>query len=91
MARIFGVFCTKICYLIAKNMDENGPLEFHTVLYSKYDENLENYQRITLGQVVCTKIRRFRCIFHSHFQFLAGKHMVLVLGKICDTKLIKTS
>jgi hypothetical protein len=45
MARIFGVFCTKICYFMA----ENGLLEFRTVLYSKYDEKLENYKRKTLG------------------------------------------
>ena len=34
MARILGVFGTKICYFIAKNMDKNGPLEFCTVLWS---------------------------------------------------------
>ena len=32
MARILGVFGTKICYFIRKNMAENGPLKFHTVL-----------------------------------------------------------
>ena len=35
MARILGVLGTKICYFIVKNMDENGPLEFRTVLSSK--------------------------------------------------------
>jgi hypothetical protein len=32
MAKEIGDFCTKICYFIRKNMAENGPLEFHTVL-----------------------------------------------------------
>ena len=31
-------------------MAENGPLDFHTVLYSKYDEKVGNHQRNTLGQ-----------------------------------------
>ena len=39
MARILGVLGTKICYSIVKNMDTNGPLEFRTVLYSKYYGN----------------------------------------------------
>ena len=49
MAKNFGVFGTKICYFIKKNMAENGPLEFHTILYSKYDEKVGNHQRNTLG------------------------------------------
>ena len=43
-----GDFGTKICYFIRKNMAENGPLVFRTVLYSKYDENLGNHERKTL-------------------------------------------
>ena len=31
---ILGVFGTKICYFIRKNIAENGPLEFRTVLCS---------------------------------------------------------
>ena len=48
MAKILGVFGTKICYFIRKNMAENGPLVFRTVLYSKYDEKLGNHERKTL-------------------------------------------
>ena len=44
MAKIFGVFGTKICYFIRKNMADNGPLVFCTVLYSKYDEKVGNCQ-----------------------------------------------
>ena len=43
-----GDFGTKICYFIRKNMAENGPLVFRTVLYSKYDEKLGNHERKTL-------------------------------------------
>ena len=43
-----GDFGTKICYFIRKNMAENGPLEFCTVLYTKYDEKLGNCERKTL-------------------------------------------
>ena len=43
-----GDFGTKICYFIRKNMAENGPLVFCTVLYSKYDEKLGNHERKTL-------------------------------------------
>ena len=49
MAIMFGVFGTKICYFIRKNMAKNGLLVFRTVLYSKYDEKLGNYKRKTLG------------------------------------------
>jgi hypothetical protein len=52
MAKIFGVFGTKICYFIKENMTKNGPLVFRTVLCSKYDEKLGNCQRKTLRQVV---------------------------------------
>ena len=48
MAKKFGVFCTKICYFIEENMTKNGPLVFHTVLCSKYDEKMGNYQRKTM-------------------------------------------
>ena len=48
MAKIFGVFGTKICYLVRKNMADNGLLVFCTVLCSKYNEKLGNYQRKTL-------------------------------------------
>ena len=52
MAKILGVFCTKICYFMA----ENGPLEFRTVLYSNYDEKLGNHERKTLVFVsFCSK------------------------------------
>ena len=40
-----GVFGTKICYFTLLNMAENGPLEFHAVLYSNYDEKLGNHER----------------------------------------------
>ena len=43
-----GYFGTKTCYFIRKNMAENGPLVFRTVLYSKYDEKLGNHERKTL-------------------------------------------
>ena len=43
-----GDFGTKICYFIRKNMAENGPLVFRTVLYSNYDEKLGNHERKTL-------------------------------------------
>ena len=43
-----GDFGTKICYFIRKNMAENGPLAFRTVLYSNYDEKLGNHERKTL-------------------------------------------
>ena len=61
-------------------MAENGPLVFRTVLYSKYDEKLENYKRKTLGQLVCAEILRIRCILACHLQFLAGKHVVPRFG-----------
>ena len=48
MAKKFGVFCTKICYFIEENMTKNGPLVFRTVLCSKYDEKMGNYQRKTM-------------------------------------------
>jgi hypothetical protein len=52
MAKIFGVFGTKICYFIKENMTKNGPLVFRTVFCSRYDEKLGNCQRKTLRQVV---------------------------------------
>ena len=48
MAKKIGVFCTKICYFIEENMTKNGPLVFRTVLCSKYDEKMGNYQRKTM-------------------------------------------
>ena len=48
MAKKFGVFCTKICYFIEENMTKNGPLVFRTVLCSKYDEKMGNYQKKTM-------------------------------------------
>ena len=45
MAKKFGVFCTNICYFIEENMTKNGPLVFRTVLCSKYDEKMGNYQK----------------------------------------------
>ena len=48
LAKKMGDFGTKICYFIRKNMAENGPLVFRTVLYSKYDEKLGNHERKTL-------------------------------------------
>ena len=48
LAKKLGDFGTKICYFIRKNMAENGPLVFRTVLYSKYDEKLGNHERKTL-------------------------------------------
>ena len=67
-------------------MTENGPLEFHTVLFSKCDDKLENYKRKTLGQLVCAKYLQIRLILACHLQFLSGKH---VLGLTSDKNLSK--
>ena len=45
MANFFGVFGTKISYFIKENINKNGTLVFRTVLCSKYDEKMRNYQR----------------------------------------------
>ena len=68
-------------------MAENGPLEFCTVLYSKYDEKLGNCQRKTLRQVVGWGIVNIRSIFVCQMLELARNHMVLLLGKLCDRNL----
>ena len=87
MAKKFGVFCTKICYFIEENMTKNGPLVFRTVLCSKYDEKMGNYQRKTMRQLVCAVTYRIRSIFVCQILKLARNHMVLVLGKLWDRNL----
>ena len=87
MAKIFGVFGTKICYFIKENMTKNGPLVFRTVLCSKYDEKLGNCQRKTLRQVVGWGIVNIRSIFVCQMLELARNHIVLLLGKLCDRNL----
>ena len=53
-----GDFGTKICYFIRKNMAENGPLVFCTVLYSKYDEKLGNHERKNIEIVrLCSNLQ----------------------------------
>ena len=47
MAKIFGVFGTKTCSFIKENRTKNGPLVFRTVLCSKHDEKLGNWERKT--------------------------------------------
>ena len=42
MAKIFGGFGTKACYLIKEKRTKNGPLVLRTVLYSKHHEKLGN-------------------------------------------------
>ena len=44
MAKIFGVFGTKTCCFIKENRTKTGPLVFCTVLCSKHDEKLGNWE-----------------------------------------------
>ena len=81
MAKIFGVFGTKTCSFIKENRTKNGHLVFHTVLCSKHDEKLGNWERKTLRQVVGCGIVRFWSIFVCQMLELARNHMVLLLGK----------
>ena len=90
LAKKLGDFGTKICYFIRKNIAENGPLVFRTVLCSKHDEKLGNCQRKTLRQVVGCGIVRIRSIFVCQMLELARNHMVLLLGKLCDRNLYST-
>ena len=90
MAKIFGVFGTKIWYFIKENMTKNGPLVFHTVLCSKHNEKLGNCERKTLRGVVGCGIVKFRSIFVCQMLELARNHMVLLLGKLCDRNLYST-
>ena len=87
MAKIFGVFGTKTCSFIKENRTKNGPLVFRTVLCSKHDEKLGNWERKTLREVVGCGIVRFRSIFLCQMLELARNHMVLLLGKLCDRNL----
>ena len=87
MAKKIGDFCTEICYFIWKNMTENGPLEFHTVLYFKYDDKLERswlsifpcdlhvYIHVVKGRPFSSfmMIERHICLrFISRFKFQVG-------------------
>ena len=90
MAKIFGVFGTKTCSFIKENRTKNGPLVFRTVLCSKHDEKLGNWERKTLREVVGCGIVRFRSIFVCQMLELARNHMVLLLGKLCDRNLYST-
>ena len=90
MAKIFGVFGTKTCSFIKENRTKNGPLVFCTVLCSKHDEKLGNWERKTLREVVGCGIVRFRSIFLCQMLELARNHMVLLLGKLCDRNLYST-
>ena len=69
-------------------MTENGPLEFHTVLFSKCDDKLENYKRKTLGQLVCNKNHADKVNFSLPFTIFVWKtcgptFWVSLLTKIC--------
>ena len=87
MAKKFGVFCTKIYYFIVENMTKNGPLVFRTVLCSKYNEKIGNYERKTMRQLVCAVTRSIKSIFVCQTLKLARNHVVLLLGKVFDRNL----